>query len=203
MKRISLLIALLLVCFTAPAEFLGEFQVSETFSISANTHEATSGLAADADALPTYRVYGATSTTPLATGTLALFDGANTIGYYRSNIVMDTTNYPVGRFHIYIQAVVNNVTGSQSHTFLVRDDSASVAEIPWSVTVETATNAPIPDVHVWISTDTASNEVIASGYTNDNGIVTFRLNPGIKVYVWKRKAGWNFTNPTSYTVAAQ
>lgn len=53
---------------------------------------------------------------------------------------------------------------------------------------------PIGQVIVWVTTDAAGQNVVASGITNDFGQVTFYLNAG-PYYFWRRKAGVNFTNP--------
>lgn len=53
---------------------------------------------------------------------------------------------------------------------------------------------PIADASVWVTTDSAGANIIASGNTNAYGQVTFMLDTGT-VYIWRQKAGWNFTNP--------
>jgi hypothetical protein len=53
---------------------------------------------------------------------------------------------------------------------------------------------PIPDADVWVTTDIAGLNVIASGKTDAFGVVTFFLDPGT-IYVWRQKSGWDFTNP--------
>ena len=61
-------------------------------------------------------------------------------------------------------------------------------------TVTDGTN-PIADVYVWVSTDSSGSNVIASGYTNDSGEVVFYLTSGTTYYLWRKKSGYNFTNP--------
>ena len=51
---------------------------------------------------------------------------------------------------------------------------------------------PIPDVRVLVSTDTARDNLIASGVTNNFGEVQFQLDAGT-YYFWKRKAGFAFS----------
>jgi len=65
---------------------------------------------------------------------------------------------------------------------------------------DSSTGLPIADVHVWVSTDTAGANVIASGYTDASGEVVFMLDSGT-YYVWSMKAGYNFTNPDTEVVA--
>ena len=59
--------------------------------------------------------------------------------------------------------------------------------------------APIADAEVWVSTDVAGANIIASGVTDAFGVVTFWLDAGA-VYVWRKKSGWVFTNPDAETV---
>jgi len=67
--------------------------------------------------------------------------------------------------------------------------------ITWTYTItENITDLPISDVDVWITTDSAGANIIASGKTNSNGVVTFYLDAGT-VYVWCQKSGYNFSNP--------
>lgn len=68
----------------------------------------------------------------------------------------------------------------------------------WPITVNDGVN-PIDGVDVWISTDIAGTNVIARGYTNALGIITFYLDPGT-YYAWKSLAGYTFTNPEAFTV---
>lgn len=62
------------------------------------------------------------------------------------------------------------------------------------------TGLPIADVHVWVSTDTAGANVVASGHTDVSGQVTFMLDSGT-YYLWRMKSGYNFTNPDTEVVA--
>jgi len=53
---------------------------------------------------------------------------------------------------------------------------------------------PIDGASVWVSTDVAGSNVVASGVTNALGKVTFYLDAGT-YYIWSQKAGYDFTNP--------
>jgi len=53
---------------------------------------------------------------------------------------------------------------------------------------------PIADADIWVTTDEAGTNVIATGRTDQNGQVTFYLDAGT-VYVWRQKSGWDFVNP--------
>jgi len=61
-------------------------------------------------------------------------------------------------------------------------------------------NPPIADADVWVSTNAAGTNVIASGKTNANGEVTFYLDSGSTYYIFRQKSGWDFTNPDVETV---
>lgn len=64
----------------------------------------------------------------------------------------------------------------------------------------TVSGLPRDGVEVWITTDSAGNNIVASGITNALGIVVFMLDAG-DYYVWKQLAGVNFVNPEDLTVS--
>jgi len=73
--------------------------------------------------------------------------------------------------------------------------------IAWTYTLTDAdTGALLADVSVWVTSDSAGATVIASGTTNDSGVVTFYLDAGT-YYFWRSRAGYNFTNPDTEIVA--
>jgi len=73
--------------------------------------------------------------------------------------------------------------------------------IEWTYTLTDAdTGAPIDGAEVWVTSDSAGLYVIASGTTNDAGIVNFYLDAGT-VYVWRKLSGYNFTNPDEEVIA--
>ncbi len=73
--------------------------------------------------------------------------------------------------------------------------------VTWTYTLtDVDTGDPIDGAEIWMSTDSAGSNIIASGTTNDSGIVIFYLDSGT-VYVWRSKAGWNFDNPDQETVS--
>lgn len=61
-------------------------------------------------------------------------------------------------------------------------------------TVDDGTN-PLAGVHVWVTTDMAGSNLVASGYTDDSGEVVFWLDSGTTYYLWRQKKGYRFTNP--------
>lgn len=67
-------------------------------------------------------------------------------------------------------------------------------------TTETDGTTPISSVFVWVTSDLAGANLIASGWTDVNGEVTFNLTSGATVYVWRSKSGYNFSNPDTEVV---
>lgn len=79
--------------------------------------------------------------------------------------------------------------------------TAGAGAIPYTYTLtSTVEGGPIIGAQVWATTDVAGNEIVASGVTNSFGVVTFYLDAGT-YYVWRQKAGWNFTNPDTEVVS--
>ncbi len=70
-----------------------------------------------------------------------------------------------------------------------------------TITVCDNSSNPLDGVAVWVSTDIAGTNVVAGkSYTDAFGNVTFMLDAGT-YYGWQQLAGYNFTNPTSFTVS--
>lgn len=67
-------------------------------------------------------------------------------------------------------------------------------------TVKDGDGNPIDGVDVWVTSDIAGSNIIASGVTNIQGQVDFYLTVGT-YYVWSQKAGYNFTNPDTEVVS--
>ncbi|TSA12997.1 MAG: hypothetical protein D4R73_01500 [Deltaproteobacteria bacterium] len=79
--------------------------------------------------------------------------------------------------------------------------SLGIGAITWTYTLTRSDNGlPIADAQVWISTDAAGQNIIASGRTDQNGGVTFYLDAGT-VYIWRQKAGVTFINPDTEVVS--
>mgnify|MGYP000855145491 FL=1 len=75
-------------------------------------------------------------------------------------------------------------TGAKSHTVQVNS---------------TAGNVPVVAAAVWVSTDLAGDNVIASGRTNTFGSATFLLDVGT-YYLWVLDEAYLANNPTTITV---
>jgi hypothetical protein len=72
--------------------------------------------------------------------------------------------------------------------------------IAHTVTVNVGGN-PADGVEVWVSTDSAGNNVVAGTLVTDAfGNATFMLEAG-SYYLWAQRSGTNFTNPTSFSVS--
>jgi hypothetical protein len=79
--------------------------------------------------------------------------------------------------------------------------TAGAGAITFTYTLTSSVDSsPIASATVWVTTDQAGTNVVASGTTNTSGEVTFYLDAGT-YYVWREKSGWNFTNPDTETVA--
>ena len=73
--------------------------------------------------------------------------------------------------------------------------------IEWTYTLTDGdTSAPIDGASVWVTTDSIGSNVVASGVTDDAGQVTFHLDSGTR-YIWRSRAGYNFTNPDEEVIA--
>ena len=66
--------------------------------------------------------------------------------------------------------------------------------LSWSYTLTRSDNGlPIANARVWVSSDASGNSIVASGVTNASGVVTFLLENGSTVYVWREAPGFSFT----------
>ena len=78
-------------------------------------------------------------------------------------------------------------------------ETLGAGSVSWTVTVNDGTD-PLDGVEVWVTTDLAGANVVASGETDALGQVTFLLDAGT-YYCWKTLAGYNFANPETMVVA--
>lgn len=80
--------------------------------------------------------------------------------------------------------------------------SGGAGSILHSYTItDSADGTPIDGVEVWVSTDAAGVNVVASGYTNSSGVFSVMLDAGT-YYFWRKRSGYNFVNPDQETVSA-
>jgi len=101
--------------------YLGSWKIDDLLTFPANTHRFDTGAGADADAVPDYRVYEDETAGPLLIGSMALLDGANTVGFYSEQVTLSAANgFEKGKsYTIYVVATVNSVTATMSHTFQI------------------------------------------------------------------------------------
>lgn len=101
--------------------YLGSWKIDDALTFPVNTHDASSGAATDADAVPAYRVYEDETATAILTGNMAKLDDTNTTGFYTEQITLSAANgFEKGKcYTIYISAAVDSVTGTKSHTFQI------------------------------------------------------------------------------------
>lgn len=102
-------------------------------------------------------------------------------------------------------ALALRVTGSgvvqQNLLFGVVRMDAGPGAIAWTYTLTSSVDAsPIESAQVWVTTDAGGSSVIASGYTDASGQVTFYLDAGT-YYIWRQKSGWDFMNPDTEVVS--
>ena len=95
-----------------------------------------------------------------------------------------------GSFGDYLDSKVSLIAGA-----------AGAGAITWVYTLtDTDTGNPIADADIWVTSDEAGTNVIASGKTDQYGKVTFFLDEG-EIFVWRQKSGWNFVNPDTEVVS--
>ena len=94
-----------------------------------------------------------------------------------------------------VDSLVEYSTGERfSEKALEATETQGTGNIKSTYTVKDGDSNPIDGVDVWVTTDVAGNNVVASGVTNIQGQVDFYLNAGT-YYLWSQKAGYDFDNP--------
>lgn len=120
--------------------YLGILEIDDYLTFYCNTHDPDTGVATDASAAPTYRVYEDETGTPILTGSMALLDTANTTGFYSERIQLTAANgFEEGKCYcIYITATVDSDTGTTHRTFQIKAAPATAAAL---TTVDTVVDA--------------------------------------------------------------
>lgn len=72
--------------------------------------------------------------------------------------------------------------------------------ITFNYTVLDTLGMPIDDASVWVSTNQAGTNIIASGRSNASGVATFYLDAST-YYFFSAKSGYNFSNPDTEIVS--
>lgn len=108
-KAILVLAVLLFMSAPAPAQCGATKRIGEAWTFYVNTHDPDSTYEeADADSAPTWRMYENETTTPVATGTMALLDDANTVGFYSDQVTLSSGTFSLGNsYTVRIRAIVS------------------------------------------------------------------------------------------------
>lgn len=101
--------------------YLGSWKIDDYLYFYCNTHDPDTGVATDADAVPTYRVYENEAGTAIVTGSMAKLDDANTVGFYSEEMQLTAASgFEKGKqYVVYISATVDSDTGTMHHTFQI------------------------------------------------------------------------------------
>lgn len=126
-------------------------------------------------------------------------DGTNAKGLYRLDIPDAAVASGVDEVIIHIG--FTGVFEESLSLELVEEPASGAGALSCTWTQKDTDENPIDNVQVWLSTDAGGSNVIAGTLlTNAQGQVTFMLDAST-YYVWREKAGYNFTNPQTWTVS--
>jgi hypothetical protein len=105
-----------------------EVVLGDYLTFSVVIHNPRTGVASDADSLPTYRIYEDETETHIFSGTMPKFDDANTTGFYLKRVECSAANgCEVGKsYTICVQAVVGGISGTDYYGFTVSNAPATV-----------------------------------------------------------------------------
>ena len=120
-------------------------------------------------------------------------------GYYLFDLTQEETNADV--LDIYPESSSSNaqVIGCPAAIYTI-STAAGAGAVSWTILTNDGGGSPIDGCEVWVSTDEAGSNVVASGTTDASGEVDFMLDAG-DYYVWRQHGGYTFSNPQSMTVA--
>lgn len=198
----------ILLCLPLPAlaEHYGARLVgdTQTLTFAVTTSDPTAnGAKADADSLPTYRVYEDETTTPILTGTMAKLDDANTVGLYSEQITLSSANgFGTGSsYTIEVAATVNSNDFSVSHNFYIVDGVNVTDGVVQANTVQhngiaqtggdvVALITTVDTVADGIKTKTDFLPSATAGQTNGLPIL------GANTAGWSFAGGWAIDNPS-------
>lgn len=163
MKKLLLCLLLLLPVSAFAQVNAGSYQVSGTAYLYVTTSSPSTGAPTDADAVPAYRCYTAENGTPIATGSFALIDDANTTGFYSEAISL--AGRAIGDTVVCrITATVETVDGQTLHMLQV---GASTNTYSWNGTaVATPATAGYPAVTIKDGTGTGEIDTLSGSIVN-------------------------------------
>jgi len=81
----------------------------------------------------------------------------------------------------------------------VATSGAGAGANAWTYNLVDSGGSPVANADVWVTTDLAGTNTIASGVTDGSGNVIFYLDSGT-YYVWCAKSGYSFSNPDTEVV---
>ena len=166
----------------------GTFGLYLDAQVSSAASPPSAGAIADAvwdEALGSHLLTGSAGDQLLNLGAAATDPWTTTLpGSYTSG----TAGWIIGQR---LDAKISSVSGN--------DPGAGANEFTYTLT-ESGSGDPIADADVWATTDSTGTTVVASGRTDQYGVITFYLDSG-PIYIWRQKSGYNFTNPDAETVA--
>jgi len=136
--------------------YLGSWKIDDQLTFAANTFTPSTGAETDADAAPTYRVYEDETATPILTGSMALLDDANTVGFYSEQITLSAANgFEKGKaYTIRVRGVVGGVAGAEVHTFQIEAEvdantisptGTGLTAIPWNAAWDAEVQSEVQD----------------------------------------------------------
>jgi len=98
--------------------------IGNNLKFSVCTHDPSTGILTDADAVPAYRVYEDETTTPILTGNMSKLDDANTTGFYTEIIACTVANgfEDTKGYTVYVSAAVGGSAGGISFDFIAYTD---------------------------------------------------------------------------------
>jgi hypothetical protein len=104
--------------------------IDDVHTIYLGTSQFSTGNAFDATGTPTYRIYEASTDTPILTGNFALIDDPNTVGAYSATVTLSAANgFEVGKtYGVYAKATVDGVLAANFlYSMIVRAVPATAA----------------------------------------------------------------------------
>ena len=87
--------------------YYGSWKIDDVLTFVSDIHAPADGSEIDADSVPTYRVYENVTTAPIVTGSMALLDDGNTVGFYAAQITLSAASgFERGKsYHIRIHGI--------------------------------------------------------------------------------------------------
>jgi hypothetical protein len=134
--------------------YIGSWKIDDLLTFVCNTQVFSTGVATDADSVPTYRVYEDETTTPILTGSMALLDSSNTAGFYSEQITLSAANgFEKGKcYSIYIAATVSSVAGATHRTFQIEAE-VDANRINWANVDNPTTTVGLSGTTIKTATD--------------------------------------------------